>query len=101
VQKVHNGHVCPICGRRYKSLVAHLQRMSEACEKHRILYALTTTASHAKETGHFIAVRKVDDRLSVVAYLLLGDTVRVVSAFLTSKLNIVEKRVSKGRWRRL
>lgn len=52
-----------------------------------------------EETGYFIAVKKIDDSLLVVAFLLIDDVVRVISAFLTSKLNIVEKRVRSGRWK--
>jgi len=54
-----------------------------------------------KETGYFIAVRKIDNKLCIAAYVLTGDVSKVVSAFLTSKLNIVENRIRKGRWIRL
>ena len=38
------------------------------------------------ETGYFIAVKHVG------AYMLVEDSLKVVSAFLTSKLNIVKNR---------
>ncbi len=52
-----------------------------------------------EKTGYFIAVKKTDDNLLVVAFLLIDDVIRVISAFSTSKLNIVEKRIRSGRWR--
>ena len=39
-RRVHNGNVCPICNREFKSLVTHYRKLSDVCEKHRILYAL-------------------------------------------------------------
>ena len=43
------------------------------------------------ETGYFIAVKHVRSKISIVAYMPFGDSLKVVSAFLTSKLNIVKK----------
>ncbi len=52
-----------------------------------------------EEIGYFIAVKKIDDRLLIVAFLLMEDIIRVISAFSTSKLNIVEGRIRSGRWK--
>lgn len=52
-----------------------------------------------EETGNFIAVKRIDDKLSIVAYVLTEDAVRIVSAFVTSKLDLAEKRIKNGRWR--
>lgn len=51
------------------------------------------------DTGNFIAVKKINDKMLVVVYMIVGNIVRVVSAFITSKLDIVDKRIRKGRWR--
>lgn len=37
-----------------------------------------------KESGYFIAVKKIDNKLLIAAYLLFEDRVRVITAFLTS-----------------
>jgi hypothetical protein len=37
--------------------------------------------------------------LLIVAYTMIGKIVRVVLAFLTSKTDIVDRRVRRGRWR--
>jgi len=51
-----------------------------------------------KESGYFIAVKKVNDKFLIVAYLLLEESrIRVITAFLTSDPNIVERRVGRGR----
>ncbi len=52
-----------------------------------------------EDTGNFIAVKKINDKILVVVYFIVGNVVRVVSAFITSKLDIVDKRIKKGRWR--
>lgn len=52
-----------------------------------------------EDTGNFIAVKKINDKILVVAYMIAGNVVRVMSAFITSKLDIVDKRIRKGRWR--
>ncbi|WP_456328593.1 DUF2283 domain-containing protein [Archaeoglobus sp.] len=52
-----------------------------------------------EDTGKFIVVKKINDKILVVAYMIAGNVVRVVSAFITSKLDIVDKRIRKGRWR--
>ena len=52
-----------------------------------------------ENTGYFIAVKKINDRLLIIAFLLVDETIRVISAFSTSKLNIVERRIKIGRWK--
>ena len=52
-----------------------------------------------EETGNFVAVKKIDDKILIVVYVVVGSVIRVVSAFLTSKLDIVDRRVRRGRWR--
>lgn len=52
-----------------------------------------------EETGYFISVKKIDSKLLVVAFQLTNDVVRVISTFLTSKLNIVDKRIMSRRWK--
>jgi len=52
-----------------------------------------------EETGNFIAIKKIDNKILIVAYTMIGKIVRVVSAFLTSKTDIVDRRVRRGRWR--
>ena len=52
-----------------------------------------------ENTGNFIAIKKINDKILVVAYAIAGSVVRVVSAFITSKLNIVDRRIKRGRWR--
>lgn len=54
-----------------------------------------------EETGNFIAVRKINDKILVVAYTIAEGAAKVVSAFLSSKIDIDEKRVRNGRWREI
>ena len=52
-----------------------------------------------KESGYFIAVKKVSDKFLIVAYLLLEESIiRVITTFLTSDPSIIERRVGRGRW---
>ena len=52
-----------------------------------------------EETGYFIAVKKINNKLLIVAFLLIDEIIRVISAFLTSKFNIAERRIRSGRWK--
>jgi len=54
-----------------------------------------------EETGNFIAIKKINGMILVVAYVVVRNVARVVSAFLTSKIDIVNKRIKKGRWREI
>ena len=54
-----------------------------------------------EETGNFIAVRKINDKILIVAYTTAKGIAKIVSAFQTSKLDIVDKRIKKGRWREI
>ena len=54
-----------------------------------------------EETGNFIAVRKTNDKILVVIYTTVKGMAKIVSAFQTSKLDIVDKRIKKGRWREI
>jgi DNA-directed RNA polymerase subunit RPC12/RpoP len=45
VRKTHNNGVCPICGRKFKQISQHYLNLSQACEKHKIMYILTTPVS--------------------------------------------------------
>lgn len=47
--------------------------------------------------GNLVAIRKVNDYYLIVIYTPTKP-IRVVSALVTSKLNIVENRVKRGRW---
>jgi len=47
--------------------------------------------------GNLVAIRKINDYYLIVIYTPTKP-IRVVSALVTSKLNIVENRVRKGRW---
>jgi len=51
-----------------------------------------------RESGYFIAVKKVNNMLLIIAYLLFEERVKIITAFLTSDPNIVERRVASGRW---
>jgi len=50
--------------------------------------------------GNLVAIRKMNDYYLIVIYTPTKP-IRVVSALVTSKLNIVENRVKRGRWVRL
>ncbi len=52
-----------------------------------------------EETGYFIAAKKVNDKLLIVAFQLSGDVVRVISTFLTSKLDMIDRRIKSKRWK--
>ena len=54
-----------------------------------------------EETGNFIAVRKINDKILIVAYTTVKGIAKIVSAFQTSKLDIVDRRIKKGRWREI
>lgn len=54
-----------------------------------------------EETGNFIAVKKLNDKILIVAYTTVKGIAKIVSAFQTSKLNIIGKRIKKGRWRQI
>ncbi len=47
--------------------------------------------------GNLVAIRKINDYYLIVIYTPTKP-IRVVSALVTSKLNIVENRVGRGRW---
>jgi len=51
-----------------------------------------------RKSGYFIAVKKVEERLLIVAYLMHEDHAKIITAFMTSDFNIVEKRIKRGRW---
>ncbi len=48
----------------------------------------------------FIAVKRLNGKLLVVIYSAERQ-IKVVTAFRTDKLNIVENRIAKGRWVRI
>ena len=48
--------------------------------------------------GNLVAIRKINDYFVIYTPT---KPIRVVSALVTSKLNIVENRVKRGRWVRL
>ena len=50
--------------------------------------------------GNLVAIRKVNDYYLIVIYTPTKP-IRVVSVLVTSKLNIVENRVRRGRWVRV
>ena len=52
-----------------------------------------------EETGYFIAAKKVNDKHLIVAFQLSGDVVRVISTFLTSKLDMIDRRIKSKRWK--
>ena len=54
-----------------------------------------------EETGNFIAVRKTNDKILVVIYTTVKGMAKIISALQTSKLDIVDKRIKKGRWREI
>ena len=43
-------------------------------------------------------MKKVEERLLIVAYLMHEDRAKIITAFMTSDFNIVEKRIKRGRW---
>ncbi len=52
------------------------------------------------DKGNLVAVKKVGDMYLIVIYAP-SKPVRVISIIQTSKLNIVENRIKRGRWVRL
>ncbi len=50
--------------------------------------------------GNLVAIRKINDYYLIVIYTPTKP-IKVVSALVTSKLNIVRNRVKRGRWVRL
>lgn len=52
------------------------------------------------ETGYFIAIGRASkpDHYLIVVYVAQKDEVRVITIIDTTKLEMVEKRVEKGRW---
>ncbi len=50
--------------------------------------------------GNLVAIRKINDYYLIAIYTPTKP-IRVVSALVMSKLNIVENRVKRGRWVRL
>ncbi len=52
------------------------------------------------KTGNFIAIKEQENRYLIVVYVPL-DVYRIVSVVITTKLNIIENRIRKGRWVRV
>jgi len=42
-------------------------------------------------------VKKIEERLLVVAYLMYEDRAKIITASMTSDFSIVEKRIKRGR----
>jgi len=51
-----------------------------------------------RRSGYFIAAKKIEERLLIVAYLMYEDRAKIITAFMTSDFSIVEKRIKRGRW---
>ena len=46
----------------------------------------------------FVAVKFLNGKILVIIYAVEGDRLRVVTAFRTDKLNMVNNRIKSGRW---
>jgi len=46
----------------------------------------------------FVAVKRLNGKILVVAYVVEGERVRVVTAFRSDKLNMIKNRIESGRW---
>ncbi|NOY11756.1 MAG: DUF4258 domain-containing protein, partial [Archaeoglobi archaeon] len=49
------------------------------------------------KTGNFIAVKEQESRYLIIVYVPM-EVYRIVSVVVTTKLNIIENRIRKGRW---
>ncbi|WP_456478585.1 DUF4258 domain-containing protein [Geoglobus ahangari] len=52
------------------------------------------------KTGNFIAVKEQESRYLIIVYVPM-EVYRIVSVVVTTKLNIIENRIRKGRWVRV
>ena len=50
-----------------------------------------------EETEYFMAAKKVNDKLLIVAFQLTGDVVEL--SILTSKLDMIDRRIKSKRWK--
>ena len=48
--------------------------------------------------GNFVAVKKIDNKLLIVIFEEVFGCFKVISAIKSSKLNLPENRVKRGRW---
>ena len=49
----------------------------------------------------FVAVKRSNGKYLIVVFSLSAGFIKVVTAFRTDKLNMVENRIKKGRWVRI